>query len=196
MAKLESSLRNMFLSLTLITLGAAALLAGGYVLTREPIENADRAKKENAIKEVLPDKSAEVGQAMAVRLDGESEAFMVYPATKDGKFVGAAVQTFSNQGYGGRIDVMVGFDAQGAVSNYAILASAETPGLGAKVTHWFKNPGKPSADITGKNPATTRLEVKKDGGDIDAITASTITSRAFLESVRKAHDAYMKYQQK
>ncbi|MDR1725417.1 MAG: RnfABCDGE type electron transport complex subunit G [Bacteroidales bacterium] len=194
MAKLESSLKNMFLSLTLITLGASALLAGGYVLTKEPIEKADRAKEENAIKEVLPDKNAEVLEKVEITLENKADPFIVYPSVKDGKFAGAAVQTYSTEGYGGRLDIMVGFDTDGTIVNYAVLKANETPGLGAKVTDWFKNDSKKTADIRGKNPATTKVSVSKDGGDIDAITASTITSRAFLQSVQLAYEAFQKMQ--
>ncbi|MDR1848226.1 MAG: RnfABCDGE type electron transport complex subunit G [Bacteroidales bacterium] len=193
MAKLESSLKNMFLSLTFITLGAAALLAGGFVLTKQPIEDADKAKQENAIKEVLPDKTAKVGSEMKIMLDGIADTFFVYPAMKNEKLSGVAVKTFSNEGYGGRIDIMVGFDSAGTIVNYAVLKAAETPGLGAKVTDWFKNDAKKTADIRGKNPSTTKIKVKKEGGDIDAITASTITSRAFLAGVQKAYEVFMKY---
>jgi electron transport complex protein RnfG len=40
----------------------------------------------------------------------------------------------------------------------------------------------------GKNPGKVNFTVSKDGGDIDAITASTITSRAFLLAIKNAYD--------
>jgi electron transport complex protein RnfG len=55
--------------------------------------------------------------------------------------------------------------------------------------NWFKNEEKPKQNILGKNPAKDNLTVSKDGGDVDAITASTITSRAFLETVERAYQA-------
>ncbi|MDR0790170.1 MAG: RnfABCDGE type electron transport complex subunit G [Bacteroidales bacterium] len=192
MAKLESSLKNMLLSLTFITLGAAALLAGGYAITKEPIEKADRAKQENAIKAVLPVKDATLKDPVEITLDGRADKFVIYPAEKDGKLVGAAVQTYSTEGYGGRIDIMVGLDAEGTVVDYSVLSAAETPGLGSKIVDWFKT-DKSNRSIKGKNPATTKFEVKKDGGDIDAITASTISSRAFLKAVQDAFDAFINY---
>ena len=107
-------------------------------------------------------------------------------ATADGKFLGAAVES-TTLGFGGDLKVLVGFDAEGKVLGYTILQAAETPGLGAKADKWFQKDGKGS--IVGKTPSTP-LAVNKDGGDIDAITASTITSRAFLKAVNQAYQVY------
>lgn len=191
MAKMESTLKNMVMSLTVIALIASSLLAGGYVLTKEPIDKATQAKKDNAIKEVLPDKTAEIGRAVEIKLDGFEDAFIVYPATKNGEMIGVAIETYDNNGYGGKIKTMVGLDAEGKVVNYAILQMSETPGLGAKASEWFKTKG----NIRGKNPADDSFKVSKDGGEIDAITASTITSRAFLASVKSAYNVFVKYKE-
>lgn len=191
MAKMESTLKNMVMSLTVIALIASSLLAGGYVLTKEPIDKATQAKKDNAIKEVLPDKTAEIGRAVEIKLDGFEDAFIVYPATKNGEMIGVAIETYDNNGYGGKIKTMVGLDAEGKVVNYAILQMSETPGLGAKAPEWFKTKG----NIRGKNPADDSFKVSKDGGEIDAITASTITSRAFLASVKSAYNVFVKYKE-
>lgn len=194
MAKLESTLKNMIMSLSVISLVAAAVLAGGFALTKEPIEKAHKEKQENAIKEVLPDKQATIGKGIEIKLEGKAFPFIIFPAEKDGKFVGAAIKTYSTEGYGGKIDVMVGVDAEGKISNYTILTSAETPGLGSKLSNWFKTP-KGNQDIRGKNPGKDNFTVKKDGGDFDAITASTISSRAFMGSIRSAFDAFKKYKE-
>ena len=102
---------------------------------------------------------------------------------------------------------MVGFDTQNSIVNYAVLSHAETPGLGSQMVDWFKpqvqefslieklfgfqvKQSEANSSIIGKNPTTTKFEVTNDGGDIDAISASTITSRAFLEAVRRAYAAY------
>lgn len=191
MAKSESTLKNMLLSLTLISFCASALLAGGYVLTKEPIEKALQEKKDAAIKEVLPKGDIEIGKAVEVKLDGYEDAFVVYPAKKDGNFIGCAIETYDNNGYGGKVRSMVGLDAEGRVINYSVLEANETPGLGAKVSDWFKTKG----DIRGKDPASEDFKVKKDGGKIDAITAATITSRAFLSSVKSAYKAFIRYQE-
>lgn len=191
MAKSESTLKNMLLSLTLISFCASALLAGGYVLTKEPIEKALQEKKNAAIKEVLPKGDIEIGKAVEVKLDGYEDAFVVYPAKKGGNFIGCAIETYDNNGYGGKVRSMVGLDTEGRVINYSVLEANETPGLGAKVSDWFKTKG----DIRGKAPASEGFKVKKDGGEIDAITAATITSRAFLSSVKSAYQAFIRYQE-
>jgi electron transport complex protein RnfG len=195
MAKLESTMKNMVMSLTFISLAASALLAGAYVLTKKPIENTVKANQDNAIKEVLPNKTAQVGDPVNIKLQGFTDPFIVYPATVNGELVGAAIQTYSNEGYGGFISIMVGLDKEGTVSNYTILSSGETPGLGQKAKDWFKAEGT-KHDIRGKNPGKMKFKPTKDGGDIDAITASTITSRAFLKAVQSAYDAFLQYQQK
>lgn len=192
MAKMESTLKNMVLSLTLISLSASALLAGGYVLTKEPIEKAAQDKKNNAIKEVLPKGDITIGEAVEIKLDGYEDAFVIYPAKQVDEIVACAIETYDNNGYGGKIKTMVGLDKEGKVVNYSILEMNETPGLGAKAGEWFKEKG----DIRGKLPSDESFKVSKDGGEIDAITASTITSRAFIESIKAAHKAYLKYQQK
>lgn len=191
MAKSESTLKNMLLSLTLISFCASALLAGGYVLTKEPIEKTLQEKKDAAIKEVLPKGDIEIGKAVEVKLDGYEDAFVVYPAKKGGNFIGCAIETYDNNGYGGKVRSMVGLDAEGRVINYSVLEANETPGLGAKVSDWFKTKG----DIRGKEPASEDFKVKKDGGEIDAITAATITSRAFLSSVKSAYQAFIRYKE-
>lgn len=192
MAKMKSTLKNMVLSLTLISLSASALLAGGYVLTKEPIEKAAQDKKNNAIKEVLPKGDITIGEAVEIKLDGYEDAFVIYPAKQGAEIVACAIETYDNNGYGGKIKTMVGLDKEGKVVNYSILEMNETPGLGAKAGEWFKEKG----DIRGKLPSDESFKVSKDGGEIDAITASTITSRAFIESIKAAHKAYLKYQQK
>ena len=91
-------------------------------------------------------------------------------------------------GFGGELKVLVGFDAEGKIIDYSLLAHAETPGLGSKAADWFKKGNK--GNIVGLNPGETPLTVSKDGGQVDAITASTITSRAFLNAVNAAYAAY------
>lgn len=194
MAKLNSSLKNMVMSLAIISFGASAILGGVYVLTKKPIEDAAELKKTNAIKEVLPqNNNMKIGEAVEITLDSYSEKFIVYPAFENDKLIAAAVETFDNNGYGGQIKSMVGFDAEGNIVNYAILAMSETPGLGEKVTSWFKTK-RNNQDIRGKKPSEESFKVSKDGGEIDAITASTITSRAFLASVKTAYNVFIEYQ--
>ena len=188
MAKLQSSFMNMALSLTCIALVAAGALAGVYMLTMAPIEAAMKAKQEAAIMQVLPQvEGLQVADAETV------EDVTLYKAYVGEEWVGTAVEASTegniNMPFGGTFRLMVGFDNVGNVVNYVVLEQAETPGLGALMTTWFKNADKPGQNILGKNPATTEFGVSKDGGEVDAITASTITSRAFLEVVVKAYNA-------
>lgn len=188
MAKLQSSFKNMALSLTCIALVAAGALAGVYMMTMAPIETAMKAKQEAAIMQVLPQL-----EGLQVADAEEINGITLYKAYVGEEWVGTAVEASTkgnqNMPFGGVFRLMVGFDNVGNVVNYVVLEQAETPGLGALMTTWFKNADKPGQYILGKNPATTEFSVSKDGGDIDAITASTITSRAFLEVVVKAYNA-------
>ena len=194
MAKLNSSLKNMVMSLAIISFGASAILGSVYVLTKSPIEKAAEEKKTNAIKEVLPtNANMKIGHPVEISIDSYSEKFTVYPAFENDKLIAVAVETFDNNGYGGQIKSMVGFDAEGKIVNYSILSMSETPGLGEKATSWFKTE-RNKQDIRGKIPSEESFKVSKDGGEIDAITASTITSRAFLASVKTAYNVFMEYQ--
>ena len=189
MAKLQSSFKNMLLSLTLIALVAAAALAGVYMLTKDPIAAEMVKKQQKAIKDVLP----EVEGDIRIAEPEQSNGVTLYKAYVGEEWIGTAVEASTegntNMPFGGTFRLMVGFDKVGNVVNYVVLEQAETPGLGALMTTWFKNADKPGQNILGKNPATTEFGVSKDGGDVDAITASTITSRAFLEVVVKAYNA-------
>ena len=176
----------MVLVLTGVTVIAGALL--GYVneLTKGPIAEANAKALSDAIKLVVPGFTNNPAESPEiVELNGVS--YKVYKATKDGEFIGAAVESSAN-GFGGALTVLVGFDKEGNIIDYSLLSHAETPGLGSKAADWFKKGQK--GDITGKNPGEGALVVNKDGGDVDAITASTITTRAFLNAVNNAYAAY------
>ena len=185
MAKV-SSLKNMVMTLLAICFVASALLAGVYAITKEPIDAAQIAKTNNAIAKVVPkfdnDPSADM---FTKEIDGKS--FNVYPAKQGEAIVGYAIETFSTRGFGGRIILMVGFNADGTINNTAVLSHTETPGLGDKMVEGKSNF---SVQFKGKNPEDFKLIVKKDGGDVDAITASTISSRAFCDAVGKAYEVY------
>ena len=186
MKKLESSLMNMVLVLTGVTVIAGALL--GYVneLTKGPIAEANAKALSDAIALVVPGFDNNPADAPeSFELNGAT--YKIYKATKGGEFIGAAVESSAN-GFGGALNVLVGFDKEGNIIDYSLLSHAETPGLGSKAADWFKKGQK--GDITGKNPGKGALTVKNDGGEVDAITASTITSRAFLNAVNNAYAAY------
>lgn len=186
--KLESNFINMVVVLFSVTLIASAAVGYVQTLTAGPIEAAEEAKQANAIRQVIPgefdnDPNADVWKVQTP--DGGELEF--YPAKKNGEPVGTAVKTYTNNGFGGKIWLMVGFNPDGTVSNYSVLEHKETPGLGSKMDTWFTKDGK--GNILGKNPGTNGLKVSKDGGDVDAITAATISSRAFLDAVNRASAA-------
>lgn len=191
MKKLQSSLKNMVLVLGIISIAAATLLAWVNKMTTEPIRQAELAKQQAAIKVVTPAFDA-VGEAISFT-DEAGQKINCYPAMSNGQCVGIAVESYSNAGFNGYIQVMVGFDMQGNIVNYSVLKQAETPGLGTKMVDWFKTE-KAGQSILAKNPATNNLTVKQDGGDVDAITAATISSRAFLDAVQRAYTYYQQAQ--
>ncbi len=190
MAKLQSTFKNMFLSLFIITLVVATLLAQVNKMTAKPIAAAKALKLENAVKEVVPefDNNPVAEAYMVATPDGDS--LLVYPAKKGDELVGFAVNSYSNNGFSGNIQIMVGFDTEERVVNYTVLSHAETPGLGSKMSDWFRDSSKPNQLVIGRKLSEGKLAVSKDGGQIDAITASTITSRAFLEAINRAYQVY------
>lgn len=184
MAKLQSTLMNMLLSLTLIALVAAAMLAGVYTLTAEPIAETERQAQAQAKLDVLPIQGVEVAE-QAEEIDG----LKVYRATVDGEHAGAAIEVREN-GFGGEFALMVGFDGEGNILGYKVLNHQETPGLGSKMQEWFSNAANRAACVVGMNPGQSKFTVSKDGGEVEAITAATISSRAFLLAIQKAYNAY------
>ncbi len=173
------------LTLTLICLIAGGLLAGVDALTRDRIAGVNSLRRQTALNAVLPaHDNAPLEDLVTVRHLGRDWTF--YPARQNGVFAGAAVETKSPNGYGGDIRLMFGLGADGHSVGIAILEQKETPGLGANIdTPGFRN------RLTGLDLEKTNWRVKKDGGDIDHITAATISSRAVVEAVRVALDAYL-----
>ncbi len=191
MAKRESTFINMVVTLLLVTLIAAIALGYVYDLTKAPIEEAKLKDQAEAITKVLPEFD-KLGDSFKVAAEAGEDSLEVFPAYKNDKLVGAAVKTWSKKGFGGLISIMAGIDENGNFSGYQVLEHEETPGLGSKMTTWFNNADKPNQYVIGKSPKTTKFQVSKDGGDIDAITASTISSRAFLDAMVRAYNSYEK----
>ncbi|GAB7088207.1 RnfABCDGE type electron transport complex subunit G [Marinifilum fragile] len=192
--KKESTFINMVLVLLIVTLVASAALGGLYELTKEPIAAAKLAKKLKAIKEVVPEFDNNPSEEMYSVEMPTGDLLEFYPAKKGDELVGTAVKTFTTNGFSGYIWIMVGFKPDGTINNYSVLEHKETPGLGTKMADWFKptDPAKAKASVINKNPGKTNFTVSKDGGDIDAITAATISSRAFLDAVQTAYKEYNK----
>lgn len=172
----------MVLTLGMITLIGSAAVGLVYGVTKEPIAAAKRAKTLKALEAVLPGFE---GDPKVDSLTVDGKPAIVYSASKEGHVVGYAVESLSTRGFNGAVKLMTGFDPAGEILNIVVLLQTETPGLGDKMekTDFL------SAQFKGKNPADLKMVVRKDGGDIDALTASTISSRAYADAVQHAWDA-------
>lgn len=184
MKKLQSTWYNMAIVLTLIAVIAGAALAYVNNMTKTVIAEINQQNEDQAKKDVLCADEIKVESEATINVDGKD--FVVYNAGEKGCAVKAVDP--QNASFGGDLTIMVGFDPDGNILGYKVLNTNETPGLGAKAGEWFQKDGR--GCIIGKNPAAGALTVTKDGGDVDAITASTITSRSFLRAVNAAYDAY------
>jgi len=187
MAK-ESNLKNMVLSLFVITFVSSATLGFMYEVTKGPRADAESNKLQLAVKKVLP---AYTNNPVAEKYtlpnpDGEGAELVCYPAINNDKPVGVAIETWTMNGFSGMVRLMVGFTQEGKIIEVVVLEQKETPGLGTKMNDpSFKDQFK------GLIPGGEKFKVKKDGGDIDAITAATISSRAFIDALNRANNAYM-----
>jgi electron transport complex protein RnfG len=191
MAKTESTFKNMVLSLTLISLGASACLGYVYQVTKMPIEISVLNKKLTAIKLVVPEFNNDPNNEMYKLPTGDGDSLEVYPAKKDSVVVGYAINTYTKNGFSGNVFLMAGFKVDGTIFNITVLDQKETPGLGTKMTEpEFKD------QFNDKNPSDFSLKVKKDGGQVDAITAATISSRAFCDAVQRAYNTLQKGESK
>lgn len=194
MEKLKSTLPNMILSLGVIGVVAGGLLGGMYAITKKPIEDAEKKQLTASIAEVAPafDNSPEEDRD-TIKIEGKD--FVIYPAMEGDKLNGAAVLGYTMEGFSGEVAILCGFDADGNVKDYRVIRHAETPGLGAKMEEWFHDPTG-ARSVVGKNPSVQNFYVTKDkdkNGEIDAITAATISSRAFLGVMRDAYMVYREY---
>lgn len=182
--KIESSLKNMLLSLFVITFVAGLSLAFVQKITEDPIANAHLQKQIGAISMVVPqfdNNPLETKTSIAV----DDDSLDVYIAKQGETIVGYAILSSTNTGFGGLVQVMVGINPDGTIYNTSVVSHQETPGLGDKMTtESFRTQFK------GFDCKTQKATVKKDGGDIDALTAATISSRAFCATIRKAFKAY------
>ena len=172
-------------TLFVVTLVAAGLLGSVYALTKEPIRLAELKAKNEAIQVVVPGFDNEPSQEVEkLYVDGDTLYF--YTARKGEEFLGTAVETFTREGFSGEFKLMVGFKPDGSIIDIAVIKHAETPGLGDKME---RDKSDFNVQFIGKHPESFNMAVKKDRGDVDAITASTITSRAYCDAVQRAYDA-------
>lgn len=181
MAKKESTLKNMLIALMVITIVSGGVLGFIYGLTKPVIDKVEENKNIKAINEVLKTDVAIANTETKVIEDLTYN--LAYDANAN--FIGAAIRTYSMNGFGGKIELMVGILNNGIINKVSVLSQAETPGLGANMVN-----DKFKGQFDGKNPKEFNLDVKKDGGDVDAITAATISSRAVSEAVKKAVEGF------
>ncbi len=185
---MKSTLLNMTAVLFGITLVASAGVGYVNMITVEPIAQAEQAAKLEALNGVLP----AFDEMTAADLIIDEIPVVVHTATQGGATVGYAVETMSKQGFGGEIRLMVGFTPAGEVINVSVLKQTETPGLGTKMAD------KDNALIRSikgqqleqKKLVGGKLAVRKDGGDVDALTAATISSRAYVDAINRAWMAF------
>ncbi len=178
----ESNLKNMVISLFLVTLGAAVSLGFVYEITKEPIAKARLERQLEAIRQVSP---AFDNQPLAEAFKAGADSLECYPALEQGELKGLAVKTFSAEGYSGEIWLMAGFTPDGRVNDIRVLEHRETPGLGSKMAD-----DKFRQQFAGKPFNAKTMQVKQDGGEIAAISGATITSRAFCQALEKAWMAF------
>lgn len=188
MSKKKDTFINMVVSLFVITIVAGFSLGFVNELTVGPIEKGKIERKVIALKMVLPEfDNNPVEQVLLIKSDFAKDSVEVYPAFKEGAFVGAAVIGSTEKGFSGLIKIMVGFTPDGIIQNIQVLEQKETPGLGTKMKD-----EKFLAQFREKNPSAFNLKVTKDGGEVDALTGATITTRAFGEAVQMAYDEFVK----
>ena len=160
---MKSTLLNMTAVLFGITLVASAGVGAVNMITAEPIAQAEQAAKTAALNGVLPAFDETAAETLTI----DEMPITVYTATKGGQLAGYAVESMTKNGFGGAINMMVGFTPDGEVINVNVLKQAETPGLGTKMA-----------------------DADNDGGDVDALTAATISSRAYVDAINRAWMAY------
>ena len=187
---MKSTLVNMTAVLFGITLVASAGVGVVNMITEEPIALAKEAATKAALTEVLPAFDTTEEQTLEI----DQLPITVYTATKEGQVAGYAVQTMTKQGFNGVVRLMVGFTPEGEVVNVNVLEQSETPGLGTKMA----DEGNvllgsiQGQKLENKKLVDGKLAVRKDGGDVDALTAATISSRAYVDAVNRAWMAYRK----
>jgi Na+-translocating ferredoxin:NAD+ oxidoreductase subunit G len=190
MATIKSSFLNLLTTLAIVTLVAGLSLGYVYQWTKEPIAQAVMAKQLKAIESVVKgyDNNPVLEMYKVATPDGK-DSLEFFPAKKGDELVGMAIKTKSAKGYSGDIWLMVGFTISGEIQNVFVIEHKETPGLGSKMTT-----PKFVDQFLNKHPEQMKLKVKKEGGDVDAITGATISSRAYAEAIQLAFDTFKSVQ--
>lgn len=187
---MKSTLFNMIAVLLCITLVSAIGVGGVYMLTKQPIEDAKSKAVSDAVAAVLPDYNPDTDKSVVDSLEIDKMPINVHTASKaDGTVVGYAVETMTKKGFNGVVKLMVGLSVEGEVINIKVIEQSETPGLGTQMS----DEGNPlEKSFVGRKLSEMKMSVKKDGdgGEVDALTAATISSRAYTDAVARAYEAY------
>ncbi len=186
----------MVLVLFTITAVTAALVALVNDITKEAIAQTEENNRNQAKLEVLPSFEGEAELDIQTKKIGDFEV-NVTKVVANGETIGYAVDAPSilKNGYSDRIYLMIGFveKADGVeISGVKVLSQKETPGLGANM---IKPGNKLESSILGAKAESLKFEVKKDNpeGSFDALTGSTISSRAYANAVETAYAGYLWY---
>lgn len=186
MAKKKQSFWQPLIVLVGIAVVSAFMLAYVEQITEVPIKKAKDTQELAAIAEVVNAfDNNPFAEKMIITTANRKHKLTMYPARKDGVLNSVAIKAYTNTGFGGRIELMAGFNVDGSIRNFKITSSNETPGLGSKVDE-----PKFKEQFHGFYPGRQILKVRQDGGDVDAVTAATISSRAVLKALDRAYDAF------
>jgi electron transport complex protein RnfG len=181
---MKSTLFNMVAVLFAVTLIASAGVGAVNMLTADAIAEAKALATTAAVKNVLPEFDTTEDWEQTI----DDMPIKVYKAIAADAVVGYAIESMTKNGFGGAIRLMVGFSTEGKILNVNVLEQKETPGLGTKMCD---EGNVLFASIKDQDPAQMQFFVKKDGGDLDALTAATISSRAYYDAVERAHKAFL-----
>ena len=188
MTQTPNKISKIISSMLVVALLAAALVGLVKHITAKPIKEAQDKMIADSIKEVVTSEFDNDPFAEKITTLQGKDRFTLYPARKEGYITSIVMKSFSNKGYGGRIEVLVNFLPDGSIGGYKVIEHKETPGLGSKVNDTSFKQG-----IIGKSPKSENFKVRQDGGEIDAITGATITSRALIDAIQRAYRGYQKF---
>lgn len=176
---------KMVIVLTVLAAFSGGLLAAVRDNTQDRIQNQQlKFVKGPALNEIFKEAANDPIQDRFTIPDGEQEK-VVFVGVYGGEPKAVAMEAYG-KGYGGDVGVMVGIDlTTDQIMGVAVTTHAETPGLGAKAKD---EPGLSSqfAGLGVDDP----IKVTQDGGNINAISGATITSRAVASAAGKVAEMY------
>ena len=192
---MKSTLKNMVIVLFSITAISALLVALVNNMTKDAIALSQQQTK-NLAKFIVLDTTAEearVERDTTINIGDFAVTASTVVRSSDNTVLGYAVEapSITKSGYADRITLMVGFveqDGEAIINGVEVLSQKETPGLGANMT---KEDNSLIRSIAKKNPASLKFSVTKEGGSFDALTGSTISSRAYANAVETAYAGYL-----